>query len=114
MNIDVAKKLVIDEKITYHNNVDSKTSLINSLKDRLKCCTTEHVSLDYINNIVVEPGNILVQSAKEIVGTQKMYVIKIPKLLRNHGLQENVNLQDKIFEKQKDYIKNMIRENIYK
>lgn len=74
MNIDVAKRWVIDEKVTYHNVVDSKISLINTLEDRLKCCTTEHVSLDYTNNnIVEETGNILVQSAKEVVGTQKIY-----------------------------------------
>lgn len=72
MNIDVAKRWVIDEKVTYHNVVDSKTSLINRLEDRLKCCTTEHVSTDFINNIVEETGNILVQSAKEVFGTQKM------------------------------------------
>lgn len=38
------KRWVIDEKVTYNNVVDSKTYLINSLEEILKCCTAELVS----------------------------------------------------------------------
>lgn len=57
--------MLIKYSVPYHN----------CLEDRLECCTTEHASLNYINNVVEETGNInlLVQSAKEAFGTQKMY-----------------------------------------
>lgn len=52
----------IDEKFIYHNIVHTlvkytRTYLINDLEDTLECCTTEHESLNYINNIVEEIGN---------------------------------------------------------
>lgn len=45
---------------------------------------------------------------KFLVHKNHIHALKNPRLLRNHGLQENANLQDKILENQKDYIKNMV------
>lgn len=118
MNIDVAKRWVIDDKVTYHNVVDSKISLINSLEDSLICCTTEHVSLDYINSIVEETGNILVQSAKEVFGTQKPYsCVKKPKAFKKPWFTRECKSARQNFRKAKRLYKKyggeIFRNNLY-
>lgn len=70
---EIAKKWNPEKIEVYHNSVEDKVDIVKSLENELSNTILDHISVEFIDNIVEKIIDVLVESAKNVFGKKPAF-----------------------------------------